>query len=143
MIQDKSFLKVLGKWILYGGIIGGIVGSTTAFLLETNDYLGEIREKNDWLIYLLPLGGIVIGYIYMNYGKVVLNNTLNDTAQLNNLVIDAVNGEKKVPQRMGPIVYLGTFITVFLADRPVEKGQLSKWGAVWLNWSTSYLRSVC
>ncbi|MCY8348302.1 chloride channel protein [Bacillus haynesii] len=128
MIQDKSFLKVLGKWILYGGIIGGIVGSTTAFLLETNDYLGEIREKNDWLIYLLPLGGIVIGYIYMNYGKVVLNNTLNDTAQLNNLVIDAVNGEKKVPQRMGPIVYLGTFITVFLGGSTGREGAAVQMG---------------
>ncbi|MED1738101.1 chloride channel protein [Bacillus swezeyi] len=128
MIQDKSFLKVLGKWILYGGIIGGIVGSTTAFLLEANDYLGEIREKNDWLIYLLPLGGIVIGYIYMNYGKVVLNNTLNDTAQLNNLVIDAVNGEKKVPQRMGPIVYLGTFITVFLGGSTGREGAAVQMG---------------
>ncbi|WP_268381914.1 chloride channel protein [Bacillus haynesii] len=128
MIQEKSFLKVLGKWILYGGIIGGIVGSTTAFLLETNDYLGEIREKNDWLIYLLPLGGIVIGYIYMNYGKVVLNNTLNDTAQLNNLVIDAVNGEKKVPQRMGPIVYLGTFITVFLGGSTGREGAAVQMG---------------
>lgn len=128
MIQDKSFLKVLVKWILYGGVIGGIVGSTTAFLLETNDYLGEIREKNDWLIFLLPLGGLVIGYIYMNYGKVFLHNTLNDTAQLNNLVIDAVNREKKVPQRMGPIVYLGTFITVFFGGSTGREGAAVQMG---------------
>lgn len=128
MIQDTSFLKILGKWILYGGIIGGIVGSTTAFLLEANDYLGEVREQNGWLIYLLPLGGIVIGYIYMNYGKVVLHNTLNDTAQLNNLVIDAVNGEKQVPQRMGPIVYLGTFITVFFGGSTGREGAAVQMG---------------
>ncbi|KAA6447237.1 chloride channel protein [Bacillus swezeyi] len=128
MIQDTSFLKILGKWILYGGIIGGIVGSTTAFLIEANDYLGEVREQNGWLIYLLPLGGIVIGYIYMNYGKVVLHNTLNDTAQLNNLVIDAVNGEKQVPRRMGPIVYLGTFITVFFGGSTGREGAAVQMG---------------
>ncbi|MDA7025126.1 chloride channel protein [Bacillus sp. CLL-7-23] len=128
MIKYKIFLKVLGTWILCGGVIGGIVGSTTAFLLEANDDLGHIREKNGWLIFLLPLSGLVLGYIYMKYGKVVLDNTLHNTAQLNNLVIDAVNGEKKVPQRMGPIVYLGTFITVFFGGSTGREGAAVQMG---------------
>jgi hypothetical protein len=31
----------------------------------------------------------------MNYGKVFLNNTLNDAAESNNLLIDAVHGKKR------------------------------------------------
>lgn len=108
--------------------------------LKTNDYLGDVRLQNDWLILLLPFGGIVIGYLYMNYGKVFSNNTLHDTAELNNLVIDAVHGSKKVPMRMGPIVYIGTFITVILGAQQGEKGQQFKWAAVWPQPSTTSLK---
>ncbi|MDQ0254738.1 H+/Cl- antiporter ClcA [Evansella vedderi] len=64
----KSLIITLFKWIVFGGMIGIIVGSTTAFLLNTNDLLGEVRERNSWLILCLPLGGIVLGYLYMNLG---------------------------------------------------------------------------
>ncbi|MBL3649513.1 MULTISPECIES: chloride channel protein [Bacillus] len=128
ILRYKNFFSVLVRWIIFGSIIGIIVGSTTTFLLETNDYLGEIREKRDWLIFLLPLGGLVLGYVYMSYGKVFLNNTLNDTAELNNLVIDAVHGKKSVPRRMGPIVYLGTFITVFFGGSTGREGAAVQMG---------------
>lgn len=116
-------------WIFFGSIIGIVVGSTTYFLLEINDYLGDdIRSKRDWLIFLLPFGGIIIGYIYMNYGKVFLNNTLNDTAQLNNLVIDSVHGKKEVPRRMGPIVYFATFVTVLFGGSTGREGAAVQMG---------------
>ncbi|NMH68243.1 voltage-gated chloride channel protein [Bacillus sp. RO3] len=108
-----NMISTLGGWIFFGIVIGSIVGCTTTFLLNVNDYLGEVRERTDWLILFLPVAGIVIGYLYMKVGKVELNHTLHDTAQENNLVIDAVHGTKEVPVRMGPIVFLGTFLTVF------------------------------
>jgi H+/Cl- antiporter ClcA len=128
MLKYKNFFSVLGQWIFFGTIIGIIVGSTTAFLLETNDYLGEVREKSGWLIFLLPLGGIVIGYIYMNYGRVLLNNTLHDISELNNLVIEGVHGKKKVLRRMGPIVYLATFITVIFGGSTGREGAAVQMG---------------
>ncbi len=119
----------MGQWTFFGSLIGIIVGSATNLLLETNDFLGDdIRAKRDWLIYLLPFAGIIIGYIYMKYGKVVLNNTLNDTAELNNLVIDSVHGEKEVPRRMGLIVYLGTFITVLFGGSTGREGAAVQMG---------------
>ncbi|KAA6449885.1 voltage-gated chloride channel family protein [Bacillus atrophaeus] len=128
-LKYKNFFSILGQWIFFGSIIGIVVGSTTNFLLETNDYLGDdIRAKRDWLIFLLPFGGIIIGYIYMKYGKVFLNNTLNDTAELNNLVIDSVHGKKEVPRRMGPIVYFGTFITVFFGGSTGREGAAVQMG---------------
>ncbi|WP_245680493.1 chloride channel protein [Bacillus marinisedimentorum] len=129
LLTYKNFFSTLGQWVFFGSIIGLIVGSTTTFLLEINDYLGDdIRLKRDWLIFFLPFGGIVIGYIYMNYGKVILNNTLNDTAELNNLVIDSVHGKKEVPRRMGPIVYLGTFITVLFGGSTGREGAAVQMG---------------
>ncbi|SDI58841.1 voltage-gated chloride channel family protein [Alteribacillus bidgolensis] len=124
----KNFFSVLGKWVILGSVIGIVVGSTTTFLLETNDYLGDVREKNGWLIGLLPLVGILLGYIYMNYGKVFSNNILNDTAELNNLVIDTVHGKKKIPIRMGPIVYFGTFLTVFFGGSTGREGAAVQMG---------------
>ncbi|MBY4605261.1 chloride channel protein [Bacillus sp. SPARC3] len=128
ILKYKNFFSILVRWIIFGSIIGIIVSSTTTFLLETNDYLGDVREKRDWLIFLLPLGGVILGYIYMNYGKVFSNNTLNDTAELNNLVIDAVHGKKVVPRRMGLIVYLGTFITVFFGGSTGREGAAVQMG---------------
>lgn len=128
MIKYKNFLSILGKWVLFGCIIGIVVGSTTNFLLETNDFLGDTRLKRDWLIFFLPFGGIIIGYIYMNYGKVLLNNSLNDTAQANNLVIETVHEKKEVPRRMGLIVYFGTFITVLFGGSTGREGAAVQMG---------------
>ncbi|MGP4107962.1 voltage-gated chloride channel family protein [Virgibacillus sp. L01] len=129
LLKYKNFFSVLGQWIIFGSIIGIVVGSTTYSLLEINDYLGDdIRLKRDWLIFLLPFGGIIIGYIYMNYGKVFWNNTLNDTAELNNLVIDSVHGKKDVPQRMGPIVYFATFVTVLFGGSTGREGAAVQMG---------------
>ncbi|MCA1032256.1 chloride channel protein [Bacillus timonensis] len=129
ILKFKYTLLLLSKWVFFGSLIGLIVGTTTAFLLETNDYLGEFRERNEWLIALLPLGGIIIGYMYMKYGKVFYNGTLNDAAQLNNLVIDSVNGKKNVLIRMGPIVYLGTFITVLFGGSTGREGAAVQMGS--------------
>jgi H+/Cl- antiporter ClcA len=60
-IKYKRFFIILGQWLFFGVMIGVIVGSLTAFLMELNDFLGTIREENGWLIFFLPLGGIVSG----------------------------------------------------------------------------------
>jgi Chloride channel protein EriC len=120
----KTFIVILFKWIVWGGVIGVIIGSITAFLLTTNDFLGDVREANFWLIFFLPLGGIAIGYIYMKYGM----SSGNDAAKGNNLIIDGIHGKAKVLRRMGPIVYLGTFLTVFFGGSTGREGAAIQMG---------------
>ncbi|WP_199614334.1 chloride channel protein [Paenibacillus alkalitolerans] len=129
LIKYKHATKVLGTWVIFGAAIGAVVGSVTALLLETNDYLGTVREENGWLIGLLPLGGIAVGFMYMRFGKAFIYNTMSDSFQGNNLVIDGVHGKKKVLRRMGPIAYLGTFITVFLGGSTGREGAAVQMGA--------------
>ncbi|MCL7745847.1 hypothetical protein [Halalkalibacter alkaliphilus] len=50
-LKYQTLFLTLIKWISFGGVIGLIIGSTTAFLLHTNDLLGETREANSWLFF--------------------------------------------------------------------------------------------
>ncbi|WP_100398701.1 chloride channel protein [Bacillus sp. FJAT-44742] len=121
---SKHFLLTVTKWVLIGGIIGLIIGSTTALLLHTNDFLGELRKQTSWLILFLPLGGLLIGYMYMTFGP----SGGVDLYKGNNLVIEGVQGKGKVLRRMGPIVYLGTFITVLFGGSTGREGAAIQMG---------------
>ena len=123
-VKYISFFSILFKWIFFGGITGVVIGTTTAALLTTNDYLGNMRNDNSWLIYFLPLGGIFIGYLYMKYGKAFGS----DSAKGNNLVIEGVQGKARILKRMGPIVYIGTFITVLFGGSTGREGAAIQMG---------------
>ncbi|MBM4763465.1 voltage-gated chloride channel family protein [Bacillus sp. B15-48] len=120
----QSLFNTLCKWVLLGGLVGVIIGSTTALLLNVNDFLGNTRENNSWLIYFLPLAGIVIGFIYMNFGK----SNGSDSAKSNNLVIDSVHGNKRMLRRTGLLVYLGTFITILFGGSTGREGAAIQMG---------------
>lgn len=96
-------IKTIFKWLLISviiGIIGGLVG--TAFHVSV-DWVTEFREENGWLVYLLPLGGLLIAFLY----KIAKSESGMDT----NRVIKAVKTDIDVPLRMMPLIFSGTVIT--------------------------------
>ncbi|WP_088105677.1 chloride channel protein [Halalkalibacter urbisdiaboli] len=115
-----SFFSILIKWLFWGSLVGVFVGTTTSFLLHTNDLLGKTREANSWLILLLPLGGVVIGYLYHNYGK--------KSSEGNNLLYEGVQGKAQMLLRTGPLVYIGTFLTVLLGGSTGREGAALQMG---------------
>jgi H+/Cl- antiporter ClcA len=97
------------KWLAIYLIVGGMVGSATAFFLQTLDYLTLLRTKHIWVVYFLPIAGLLIGLLYYYYG---------DTANKgNNLLIEThqslENGEtpKPIPFKLAPMVFLSTLLT--------------------------------
>ncbi|MDT8860074.1 voltage-gated chloride channel family protein [Alkalihalobacillus sp. MEB130] len=123
MNNFKRF-KTLTIWIFSACLIGAIVGTTTAVLLKTNDFLGNTRENHSWFIYFLPLAGILLGSLYMQLGK----NTGNDLYKGNNLVIEGVHAKSKMVKRLGPLVYLGTFLTVLFGGSTGREGAAIQMG---------------
>lgn len=99
-----TFVSTLARWVFWGGIIGAATGSATAFLKNVIKYLTDQREAQSIFLFLLPVGGIAIGFLYQHFG--------GETDKGNNLIIDNIHNEQgRVPLRMGPLVYIASFIT--------------------------------
>ena len=92
------------RWSLLVIPVALLVGSFNAFFLWLLSEATQARIANPWLIYLLPLAGLVIVYSYRNWGK--------NSAGGNNLIMDEINqAGEGVPVRMGPLVLITTVIT--------------------------------
>ncbi len=98
-----NYIKPFVKWLVLAvlmGIIGGVLGAIFHKCLEL---ITETRENNKWLIYLLPLAGVVITAIYRLFRKKGKLST--------NGIIDAAVGDEKVPLILAPLIFVGTIIT--------------------------------
>jgi len=92
------------KWALLCVVVGVLTGSAVAAFLLGLDEVVEMNNNASWLIYFLPLGGIIIGLFYFYYGKEVEKG--------NNLILEEINENKQsIPFRMAPMVLLGTWLS--------------------------------
>ncbi|GAA0715768.1 voltage-gated chloride channel family protein [Paraclostridium ghonii] len=104
-IKESEVISIVFlRWFLLASISGVAVGVVISFFLKSLQWATYTRESNPWLLYMLPIGGAFVSYLYAKYGK--------DSAKGNNLIIERINaGEGNVPFRMAPLVFLGTVIT--------------------------------
>ncbi|MCH1966071.1 chloride channel protein [Paraclostridium sordellii] len=104
-IKESEVISIVFlRWFLLASISGTAVGIVISFFLKSLQWATSTRESNPWLLYILPLGGTFVSYLYSKYGK--------DSAKGNNLIIERINkGEGRIPFRMAPLVFFGTFIT--------------------------------
>jgi H+/Cl- antiporter ClcA len=97
------------KWLAIYILIGSIVGTATAFFLQTLDDVTLFREKHIWVVYFLPIAGLVIGLVYYYYGE--------SANKGNNLIIETHHSleneetPKPIPFKMAPMVFLSTLLT--------------------------------
>lgn len=91
------------KWILIAGLTG-IIGGTIGSLFHLSvEYVTSYRVNNSMVLYLLPLGGIAIVFLYN------LSHSYDEAGT--NLVIDSVRKDGKVPASMAPLIFISTVIT--------------------------------
>lgn len=103
VVHSLSYCKVLLKWLLIAtvvGIFGGLIGSVFHISI---DYATEYRTEYPVIIYFLPLGAVLIAFLY----RLAKNAGPLDT----NRVLDSVKGEERVPTVMAPLIFVSTVIT--------------------------------
>jgi len=103
------------KWVFLGTIVGILTGSAGALFLKSLELATDLRTSKTWLLFLLPLGGALVSFIYSKYGK--------NSSKGNNLIIEKINeGDRHIPLRMAPLVFMGTFITHLLGGSAGREG---------------------
>jgi len=102
--EQIALLPYIGKWTFIAGLIALLSGTASAFFLFALDRATAWREAHTWIIWLLPLAGFVVGWVYLKLGSSVEAG--------NNLLIDEIHDPRKVvPLRMAPLVLIGTVIS--------------------------------
>ncbi|MEO8252975.1 MAG: voltage-gated chloride channel family protein [Flavobacterium sp.] len=117
----KNILLISLKWVLICALIGFLSGSASAFLLVALEYAAQLRIQNGWLLWLLPIGGLLIGLLYHHYGK--------DVVKGNNLLLEEYKTpEKTIPLKMAPFVLIGTIITHLFGGSAGREGTAVQMG---------------
>jgi H+/Cl- antiporter ClcA len=117
----KKTILLSFKWILICALIGFFSGSASAFLLVALEWAAQLRTQNNWLLWLLPIGGLLIGLLYHYYGK--------DVVKGNNLLLEEYKTpEKTIPLKMAPFVLLGTIITHLFGGSAGREGTAVQMG---------------
>lgn len=116
-----SLTKFYLNWSLISVLVGVACGIASAIFLTSLAKATETREHYQWLHYLLPLGGLIVGYLYHIWGKSVEGG--------NNLIIDEFHDPQKVvPIRMAPLVLLGTVATHLFGGSAGREGTAVQMG---------------
>ncbi|WP_343705733.1 voltage-gated chloride channel family protein [Flavobacterium sp.] len=120
-LNPKQFLLSLPKWILICALVGIFSGSASAFFLVSLEWVTQFRIQHDWIIWLLPFGGFLVGLSYYFWGESV--------AKGNNLLLEEYESPKKViPFKMAPLVLLGTLLTHLFGGSAGREGTAVQMG---------------
>lgn len=104
LAEHYSILKHLLRWTFLILPIALLTGSTVALFLWLLSAAIHFRFQHTWLLFLLPIAGIIIYLIYQLVGK--------NSEKGNNLVIEEIHQSGGgIPKRMAPIILITTVIT--------------------------------
>lgn len=96
-------IKTSVKWVVFSVLSGLFVGGVGTLFYFGMYIVTLTREKNPWLIFLLPVGGLLI------VGGYHLLRDEEDTGT--NLVLSAIHSNEDIPLRMAPLIFISTLIT--------------------------------
>jgi H+/Cl- antiporter ClcA len=106
LLRSKKALRRIRislKWILFAVISGALIGSAGTFFYLCLSFVNLVRSKNPWLIWLLPVAGLLI------VGAYQLLRDEDDPGT--NLVLSAIHSGDRLPVRMAPLIFFSTLVT--------------------------------
>lgn len=109
-----DYTKVFLKWLFFASIVGVVGGTVGSVFHISIDYVTELRYEFPWILFLLPLGGLLIVGAYSLFAKKGRIDT--------NCVIEAVQREERVPFVMAPLIFFATVVTHFFGGSAGREG---------------------
>lgn len=119
--EQFNIARQLLRWTVIIFPVSISVGLLVAFFLWLLDVVTVMRWQHLWLIFLLPVAGVFIWWLYDEYGKSSIAG--------NNLIMDEIHEPGGgVPARMAPLVLVTTVITHLFGGSAGREGTAVQMG---------------
>ena len=101
--HPEDYIKAFLKWALLGGLMGVVGGVLGAVFHHVLHFVTHVRSEHTWLIFLLPVGGVLTVLLYRVL-KLQGNKGTNE-------IIDATLDGHPVSPLVAPGIFLAAAIT--------------------------------
>lgn len=112
-------------WIISATVIGLIVGLIASVFGLSMSWLIKLRESHKWIMLFLPVGAVVIVFVYRHILK------QKDTGT--NTVISAIQSEGQLPFRLAPLIFFSTLLTHLVGGSAGREGAALQLGGAIAN----------
>ena len=120
-LESISITKQILRWFMLSAPIAITIGLLVALFLWLLDWATATRWTNHWLVYLMPLVGIIITFLYKYWGK--------KSEGGNNLIIQEIHEPGGgVPARMTPLILITTILTHLVGGSAGREGTAVQMG---------------
>lgn len=115
-------LRINGRGLLFGLVVGLLVGVWGGLFARLLGAANHLREGTGWAMFLLPLAGLLVVWMYRRGGIKTAGGT--------DLIIQAARGEQPVSRLLAPVIFAATLLTHGLEDRRPEGAALQLGGSL-------------
>lgn len=120
--KGAIYLYMFARWLVLSGLVGVICGLVGSLFRLSLDYAHHTFDSHHDLIYMLPVAGLFIVWIYR---KLRMNH--KDT----NTILESLRSYDKIPIMMAPLIFISTFIThIYGGSSGKEGAALQMGGAI-------------
>ncbi|WP_144062688.1 chloride channel protein [Sphingobacterium paucimobilis] len=115
------------SWIKICSSIGILTGITSVLFLNALNYVGGLREQYMYVLFGLPLAGLLIVFLYNRYG--------GNAYKGNNLLFEEYyNPQGKIPLLMAPLVIVATLLTHLFGGSAGREGTAVQYGGTYADY---------
>lgn len=114
------YFKTLLKWMIFATITGLVVGLVGVLVVKGIDSATYLRKECSWIIYLMPLGGLLAVFIYK------INKREKDSGT--NAVLGAIRNQNTIQLRTTPLIIVATIITHLVGGSAGREGAALQFG---------------
>ncbi len=111
--DTKEYVFAFWRWLFLGVALGVVCGLVGAAFSKSIQGVTALRSEYPWLLYLLPLGGLV---------SVALYKLCRVSGIGTDDVMESVRSEKKVPFMLAPAVFAASSISHLLGASAGKEG---------------------
>lgn len=109
-----SNLKEFLRWLFLSTVTGLIIGMVSVIFNYGMKYASDFRTAHSWVLFLLPLAGVIIVFLYRFFDYE--NNAGTDT------VIECIHSETYIPPKMAGLIFVSSILTVICGGSVGREG---------------------